>query len=337
MIKPIDVIDLDAYTWPIVDVRSPNEFDQDHILGAINLPLLNNEQRHLIGITYKEKGKAEAIALGHQLIDPQKQAILDQAKRLIKGQNIRLYCARGGLRSHKMAEFLSQNGYSVYLIKGGYKQFRNRVFSRLEAFKNIVVLSAYTGSGKTQILNLMQKKGAQVLDLETLAHHKGSAFGHLGMPTQESSAQFHNAIYEALKPYDPNQLLWVENESFIIGKVHMPATLWENMKSAKVLEIEIPTEARVKLIIEAYGKFPKLQLVERVQKLSKRLGNENTTLISAHIEADQLASAVPLLLKYYDKAYDLGRLKRQQSSCVQVSFDAFDLEAIAEQLLNMPL
>jgi tRNA 2-selenouridine synthase len=155
------------------------------------------------------------------------------------------------------------------------------------------------------------------------------------MPTQNSSAQFHNAIYEVLKTLDPNKTLWVENESFIIGKVHMPAPLWQNMQKAKVIAYQIPLEERVKLIIAAYGQFPKSQLIERVMKLSKRLGQEMAQVISEYIGSDQLEKAVPPLLKYYDKAYEMGRVKRSQSLYTQVDFTQFDAGLIAEELMKM--
>jgi len=335
MMQTIDLPELLDCDWPLIDVRSPQEYLDDHIPGALNVPLLNNQHRHEVGLCYKQEGKAAAIALGHQLISPLEPMLLDQIKSCAPNNQLRLYCARGGLRSHKMAEFLSQNGFEVKLVKGGYKRYRQEVLSTIAQFTQILILSGYTGSGKTQVLQAIKAKGAQVLDLEALAHHKGSAFGHLGMPIQNSSAQFHNDIYEVLKTLDPNKILWVENESFIIGKVHMPAPLWQNMQTAKVIAYQIPVEERVKLIIEAYGQFPKSQLMERVVKLSKRLGHEMAQQICEYIAADQLEKAVPPLLKYYDKAYTMGRVKRAQAPYMQVDFDHFDANAIAEQLLNM--
>ncbi len=319
---------------PLLDVRSPGEFTGGHIPGAGNLPLLDDSNRERIGICYKQKGRDAAIALGYELVDPLREQLLESAKALTAGNRVRLYCARGGLRSNKMAEFLETNGYEVEVLRGGYKAYRNHILGFIKNFRNIIILSGYTGSGKTEILEHIARMGGQVLDLEGLANHKGSAFGALGNAPQPCSGLFHNLIYEAIRSYDPAQPLWVESESMTIGKVYIPNELWENMQVARGFEIVLPVQERISYILRNYGGFDAQSLIACVKTLGRRLGDEACREFCDLIEEGRLEPVVEGLFRYYDKAYEHGRKKRNCQEYVKLHFSRLEPERIAGFLLS---
>lgn len=333
MITQLGIQEFLKLEYPIIDVRSQSEYMESHIIGALNIPLLNDENRVKVGKIYKSEGKESAIALGFKLVNPLKAQIFQQLKESTNSNAIRLYCARGGLRSSNMSKFFSDNNYNIYVLKGGYKAYKNHVLKSIATFNKIIILSAYTGSGKTEILRVLKNKNQQVLDLEEIASHKGSVFGGLGYGEQCSSGQFHNKIYEALKTYDSNQVTWVESESITIGSVHLPRELWENMKKANGIEYRIPNEFRVKHILEQYGGFDSENLSSCIQNLRKRIGNEACHELLELIQIRNLEAAVLKLLKYYDMSYEYGRNKRNSQNYVKIEFSNFNLEEMADNLL----
>lgn len=328
----IDVNEILNSKIPIIDVRSPNEFEESHIQGAINMPLLDNQAREAIGKIYKNKGKDAAIALGYELVNPIKEKFIDFLNELGEGNQYYLYCARGGLRSRLMAEYLIENGFQIQVLKGGYKTFRNAVVDKINEFSNLRIVGGYTGSGKTEVLEQLSILGEQVLDLEDLANHKGSAFGGLGKDEQVSTAQFHNKIYSKLCGFDPRLPLWIENESIHIGKVNLPIELWEKMKHSEVLEIFIPIEKRIKNILKDYGNYTSEELIECLLHIEKRLGKKNIDQLSKLIQERKLNKVVETLLTYYDEAYEKGRLKRVCQKFVKIEFNEFNSEQIARIL-----
>jgi len=329
MMRTVELQEFLSSGLPMLDVRSPGEYMDGHVINAFNLPLLDNTNRELIGICYKHKGQEAAIKLGYELVNPIKETFIQELENVSDHKNISLYCARGGLRSHKMAEFLSAAGYDVLILKGGYKTYRNHILQTIRKFRNIMILSGHTGSGKTEVLGELSKLGCQVLDLEALANHKGSVFGALGNKPQPSSGHFHNLIYQSLKSFSPESPLWVENESVTIGKVYQPKELWENMLLANGYEIVLPLSERVKFTLENYGNFDIESLVHCIQALSKRLGDESCRQLCELTEQNKLEPVVERLFKYYDKAYENGREKRNCQKFVKISFDAFDAKKIA--------
>jgi tRNA 2-selenouridine synthase len=270
--------------------------------------------------------------LGYELINPLRERFLEHARQIIPSGKLRLYCARGGLRSHKMAEFLEANGYEVTLLKGGYKSYRNWVLNRIKRFTNIVIVSGYTGCGKTEVLGELAQLGCQVLDLEALANHKGSAFGALGNMPQPGSAQFHNLIFNAIKDYKPELPLWVENESVTIGKVFLPKELWDNMLVANGYEIELPLSERVGFIMRTYGKFDTESLISCIKMLSKRLGDEACRELCRLTADHQLELVVRQLIKYYDKGYEVSRSQKECQEFVKIHFDTLEPHKIARFL-----
>lgn len=332
MIVRQSILEFLNLSLPVIDVRSPSEFADGHLESAINIPILDNQNRAIIGKTFKQQGREAAIQMGFKLVNPLRNKLLNDLEAQVDRKQIALYCARGGLRSNHMASFFAEHGYTVYLLNGGYKAYRNHLLRIISEFKRIVILSAFTGSGKTEILHALRKKGAQVLDLEGLAQHKGSVFGALGYSEQPSSASFHNQIFNELKHYNPNEVLWVENESFTIGKVHLPIELWLQMKKSQGVEITVPQAERVQWIKQTYGLYQTSDLIACIQQLKKRLGDELCRKISNLVAEAQLELAIEALLKYYDRAYEMGRVKRNCHDYVKIPFEHLDPDRIAEFL-----
>jgi len=194
----------------VLDVRTPKEFEQGHIPGAINLPLFTNEERVIVGTIYKQQGRQPAILKGLELVGPKMKDIIETVSKIENRGCFLLHCWRGGMRSSSVAWLLSIYGIKVYTLKGGYKFYRRNVLETFEAKKNIVVLGGKTGSAKTYILKKLEEKGEQVIDLEALAKHKGSSFGSLGETQPPSQEQFENLLADKLKSVSPEKICWIE-------------------------------------------------------------------------------------------------------------------------------
>ena len=178
----------------LIDTRSEKEYEKAHIPGAVNIPILNNEHRHIVGTIYKEEGRQAAVMKGFELVGPLFKEKMEMALQLAEGREVFVYCWRGGMRSNILAWLLKMAGLRVTLLQGGYKAFRNYLLPILDVEYKIIILGGQTGSGKTEMLSLLKSAGEQVIDLEHLASHKGSAFGLLGMPEQPSQEQFENML-----------------------------------------------------------------------------------------------------------------------------------------------
>lgn len=292
-----------SYCW--IDVRSESEFARAHIPGAINLPLLNDEERALVGTTYKLEGREAAVQLGLRLMGPKFESYYQSLLNVAKTHNkkLLLHCWRGGLRSQIAATLVQWSGLPATMIQGGYRSFRHWVFSMLEAPRDYVVISGHTGTGKTEVLHLLEKADANVIDLEGLANHKGSALGGLGLPAQPKNEQFENLIAISLLRCKPNQPVFIENESRTIGHCAVPQGLWERMQVARYIELNVDRDTRIQRILLEYGTFPVEDLKSQTQKLRKRLGGQHEQAAILALEEGNLKHWVELLLVYYDKSY----------------------------------
>ena len=224
---------------PIIDVRSPQEFYKGHINNAVNIPLFSDDERKEIGIIYKNLGKNNAIEKGLGIVGPKMMELALLAKKLSSSRERKVYCWRGGMRSEKMSWLFETVGMKCDVLEGGYKAYRNQIITDFRNIKELIILHGSTGSGKTDILYELEKNGEQIIDLEKLAHHKGSAFGHIGMVEQPTSQQFQNDVHNTLLKLNFQKRIWIECESLKIGSVNLPDALWERMKSAKVVEINV--------------------------------------------------------------------------------------------------
>ncbi len=216
---------------PVLDVRSPGEFEYGHIPGAHSLPLFSNEERASVGTAYKQVSREAAVNKGLSFFVPKMKSLVDDAKT-ISNENISLvYCWRGGMRSSSVAWLLELYGFKVYLLRGGYKAFRRMTLESFNEERKILNLGGRTGSGKTLILKELSNLGEQVVDLEQLANHKGSTFGALGEKPQPTQETFENELFFRLYKTDKNKAIWLEDESNMIGSRAIPKLFFEKVFS----------------------------------------------------------------------------------------------------------
>ena len=319
----------------LLDVRSEKEFNHAHIPGSVNIPLLNNEHRHVVGIEFKNKGREAAVALGFKLVGPLFYEFIKKAKELTEKKKVMIYCWRGGMRSSIMSWLLSMSGFEVTLLKGGYKSFRSFILSQFKIEKDIIILGGHTGSGKTDILKAMRKKGEQVIDLEGLANHRGSAFGQLGLPPQPSNEYFENLLGCLWSKTDSKKTIWLEAESHTIGYIKIPDDFFRQLQTAPLIELCCSREFRKERILAEYGNFSKNDLAECTIKLLKRLGQLRLTEALNALDQDRLKDWLEILLEYYDKTYSHSLKERNSSQRFSVDVeDDENIDTISEKLLS---
>ncbi len=295
----------------ILDVRSPAEFAQGHIPGAIAFPLFSDHERAQVGICYKHEGRDAAVELGFAIAGPKFSGFIAQAKQLAPNRQVRLHCWRGGMRSEAVAWVLSLGGFEVSTLVGGYKAFRNWALAMPQMPRPILIVGGMTGTGKTDVLTALAAQGEQVLDLEAIASHRGSSFGGLGLPPQPTTEQFENAIALQWSQFDPQRPVWIEAESKRIGQCRLPEALYAQMEYAPVLELMRPRAERLAQLVEVYGFASTPDLILATERIRKRLGGLLTQAAIALLQERRLAEAFDLMLSYYDKTYDYD-LKRRQ-------------------------
>lgn len=319
----------------ILDVRTPHEYSAGHIPGAVNFPLFTNEERAVVGTLYVSAGKDEAIEKGLEFVGPKMASFVREAKRIAEGNTLYIHCWRGGMRSGSMAWLLQTAGLNVRLLKGGYKAYRQSFPLLLESKDwQLIVLGGSTGCGKTQILHSLADQGEQVLRLEGLARHKGSAFGALGEEPQPTTEQFANDLHQAFRGFDPSRPVWCEGESESIGKVFIPKELFARMLASPLILLELPSELRVCHILKEYGTFPADQLIASFRKIERRLGGAATAEAVCAVKSGDLPKAISIALQYYDKAYAHSFYDMWHVAC---TFRALtdDPEANAQAILEL--
>ena len=318
-----------AQQHPVLDVRSPGEYKHAHIPGAVSFPLFTDEERKVVGTAYKQKSREEAIKIGLDYFGVKMRKMLEEAEKIYEVQSTKyesisdadsvvrsskivlIHCWRGGMRSAGVAWLLDLYGFKVYTLIGGYKIFRRWVLDQFEKNYSFKVVGGFTGSGKSYVLKALEQNGETVIDLETLAHHKGSAFGNIGMPPQPSQELFENKLALELHR-KANRCIWVEDESQRIGDVNIPIVLWKQWRQQPLYFLDIPFEERLKHITEEYGKLERERLVNSIIRIKKRLGGlETKESINALIE-DRVEDCFRILLRYYDKWYLKGMNNREQ-------------------------
>ncbi len=318
----------------LLDVRAPVEFEKACIPGAINVPILSNEDRTDVGISYKQHGSAAAVVLGEQRVSgAKKDALLEHWREVIKRNKIdALYCARGGLRSRYSQRWLDEAGVVIPRVQGGYKAMRRfllGIIERESLRKNFLVISGKTGVGKTRFLEARRNAGYAMLHLEEMAKHRGSAFGAL-LSAQPSQAFFENTIALCLLRMTADTIL-VESESRTIGKMRIPDDLFHSLSEAPRIVLELDLSARVQATIDEYILSMERELREQqvenpsevlrkryrnaIMRIAKRLGgvrsaklltaiDDSFSVYASSGDADVHAAWVePLLVEYYDPMY----------------------------------
>ncbi len=295
---------------PFIDVRSQSEYNNGHIPTAIHIPLFSDEERAIVGTTYKQGGRHSAIEKGLSLISL--SSLVEKIKECKLPKELILYCARGGMRSQAMGWLFELLGYKVTLIPGGYKTFRRFVLSLFAKTYSLCVLSGKTGVGKTDLLQKLKKKHEPMLDLEELAQHRGSVFGALAH-SQPSQEQFENLLGLALFDLQ-DKTFWVEDESRFIGTMRIPDSFFNQMQKAPVYLLSSTPEERVQRILRDYAAQPVENLTKSICQLKKGLGEENTKKAVALVEEKNYAEAILLLMHYYDERYERALSKRDPNT-----------------------
>ena len=320
--------------YPVVDVRSPGEFAHAHIPGAINIPLFTDEERAEVGTLYKQKGQQKAMLHGLDKVGAKMKSIAEDALGVAKDKKILVHCWRGGMRSESMAWLFERVGIDCQLLRGGYKAYRRYIKKELSTKANLIILSGSTGSGKTDILKELREIGEQIIDLEGIAHHKGSAFGAIGEPKQDSTEQFENNLYLAFSKLNLNRRIWVEDESKSIGKNFIPDEFFNQMRKAPVLKINIPKKERIKRLVKDYTFADKEILVYHLNRIKKRLGPMETQMAIESVEKGEMATAVDISLTFYDKAYAHGLSKRNLKSIFELDLEFDQPNKNAKKILE---
>ena len=312
MPQPLPVVEFleKACSTPIIDVRSPAEFMQAHVPGAVNVPLFSNDERAQVGTCYKQIGRDEAVLLGLELVGPKLADFVKAARQIAPAGEVLVHCWRGGMRSGSFAWLLETAGLRVSTLQGGYKAYRNHLVPTFSVPQNILILGGKTGSGKTDILKALAQLGEQVIDLEGIAHHKGSSFGAIGQASQPSSEQFENELYDHWKDLDPTRPLWLEDESRNVGTCSIPPALWVQMRQSTVAFVEMPKSERIARLVREYACYDPNLLLQATDRIEKRLGGQHHKAAVEALNAGDYAQVADITLVYYDKAYLHGLSQR---------------------------
>jgi len=309
----------------VCDVRSPSEFNSGHIPAAFNIPIFSDKEREAVGIKYKKEGRVAAIIEGLNLAGPGLSSKIEQALKIGSDNKLLVHCWRGGMRSEAMAWMFSLAGINVYVLDGGYKSYRHFILEKLSEKRKTIILGGLTGSSKTHVLNNLKSIGNQVIDLEGLANHKGSAFGALGQMAQPSTEQFANILYNEWKRCDPDLPVWLEDESRNIGTVFMPEAFYGNMQKSPAVILMMDIGTRMPRLLNEYSRFPRELLISSINKISKRLGGDNTRDAISAVEGGDFAKAIEITLSYYDKAYLYGLTRKTSENIIYVKTDTDDV------------
>lgn len=309
-----DLKEITASAKVIFDVRSPAEFKHAHIPGAINIPLFSDEERKDVGTLYKQQGKETAVLKGLEIVGVKMKSLAQEMLDKSENKQALMYCWRGGMRSSSMAWLAKTVGVEVDRIEGGYKAYRNSVIQCLSSDWKLKVIGGYTGSGKTALLKKLREAGCQVLDLEAIANHKGSAFGHLGENEQPTTEMFENKMAFKLLKMNNEKPIWIEDESKNVGSVFIQHEFYQNLRKSPLYLIEKSFEERHLQLMEVYGGFPPEKLVEALHKIVKRLGPEKYANALDAIRIGNISEAVKIVLKYYDDMYNYQITKKENVS-----------------------
>lgn len=340
-----------AKTNQVIDVRSPGEYKHAHIPNAYNLPLFTDEERKIVGTTYKQESREKAIKVGLDFFGSKMKKMVEEIEGIPDSKVLLIHCWRGGMRSSAIAWLLDLYGFKVYTLVGGYKRFRNYV---LETFKlpfNFKILSGYTGSGKTALLKSLQQKGEPIIDLEAIANHKGSAFGNIGLPAQPGQEMFENLLAKEIWNVLANDhyllseqkmgsnsdeqirtnYIWLEDESQRIGLVNIPNDLWNTMRQSTLYFLDIPFEKRLEYIVQEYGQLDKQKIIDGIGRIREKLGGLNAKNAVQLLEKGDIIESFRILLKYYDKFYLKALHNREKLNSL---LHTFTLDSITPENAN---
>ncbi len=328
-----------------IDARTPSEFAEATIPGAINVPIFDDEQRARVGLLYKEQGPTAARRLAVELVAPKIPEMVRRVEQAAENerQPLVVFCWRGGMRSRALTSFLELAGFSPRQLIGGHKEFRAHVREFFESghWGRMLVLRGLTGVGKTRLLLRLQQEGYPVVDLEGLANHRGSAFGALGLAPQPTQKAFEALLWEALRKIPRDGYVLAEGESKHIGKLVLPPRVHDSLQWETSIWLEASLEYRTRIILEDYpvSSIPRAQFVAPIAALRRRLGAETVDRLLALLDGGRWEELVrDLMVLYYDPLYFHTHPERRIEVCLEPEEEgvAQVKEAIAQILAEAP-
>lgn len=289
----------------------------------------------IVGTIYKQQNPQEALLKGLEFVGPKMRPLIEQVKGATEQTSIAVHCWRGGKRSGSTGWLLGMAGYQVHTLKGGYKAYRTFILDQLATLPlKLVVLGGRTGCGKTKILHALAKQEEQIIDLEGLANHMGSAFGFIGQAEQPTTEQFENNLYQYIQGLDLHKRIWIENESKGIGKVYQPTGFWKILKAAPLINIELPISERITNIIEDYTTENIAALKLGFSKIQKRLGGQRYQTAMTLLDQNDIKGAAQIALAYYDKSYQYMLDKNKTDVIHLLQFERKSHLEIAASLIS---
>ncbi len=329
----------------VIDVRSPGEFARESIPGAVNIPLFSDSERAQVGTMYKQEGQAAAQWLGMQIVSPKMDALMQAIRQRgeEQGEPPTIFCWRGGMRSRAMATFATFSGLRVRRLQGGYRAYRQHVLETIEPYElqvPVYLLHGMTGVGKTELLARLENKGVPVIDLERMAGHRGSVFGHIGKGKPANQKMFDARLFETLRKYKDAPFFVMEAESKRIGNAILPSFLMQAKEQAVHIQLTAPLEVRVQRIYDEYV-TPyswRSDFAEKVElayaSIARRMPTEQAALLREALRAKDYRSAIAsLLVYYYDPRY--GNKQNDYVKEIQYQLDATDLNDTAMQIQSL--
>ncbi|NDY93362.1 tRNA 2-selenouridine(34) synthase MnmH [Ideonella livida] len=323
----------------VIDARSPSEFAEDHLPGAVNCPVLDDEERRIVGTIYKTTGAFEARRIGGAMVAANlSRHLRERFSHQPPEWRPLVYCWRGGLRSGSMVAWLRLVGWDAQILQGGYKRWRGHVIEQIDHLApqlRLQVVAGATGSGKTRLLAALAQAGAQVLDLEALARHRGSLLGAWPGQPQPSQKAFESALFQRLRALDLSQPVWVEAESRKIGRVALPTTVLDRLRASPCWVVQAPAQARLPLLLEDYAHLGRdtRPLLALLQSLQGQQPNERLDRWRAWTQAADLP---PLFAELIEHHYDPAYQRSQRSDYLQwdqgrtVALERLDAPALAQ-------
>ena len=333
------------FNGPLIDVRSPGEYYKGNLPNSINIPLFDNEERSIVGITYKNYGREKAVIKGLEFVAKKIDSLVDNLIEVlniyklnyksskIEEPIIKIYCARGGMRSRSISWLLEKYNLKNISLEGGYKSYRKWALNSFNKDWELVVVGGKTGTGKTKLLKILGDNNYQIIDLEGLACHRGSTFGGLGMNKQPSNEQFENLIAEELKRFSKIKKIFVEAESANIGKCKIPHEFFIKMKKSERIEIIKSESNRLEELIKTYSVFEEQDLIDAVMRIKKRLGPQRTKIAIESIKNKNWKSVCKSVLEYYDKCYEHEKIGKDNLKTINMT-DIFDNQIALKLIKN---
>jgi len=283
----------------------------------------------------KKISKETAIKAALDIAGPKLSKYVELAGKVTKGKKLLIHCWRGGQRSSGMGWLMSTAGFEVWILTGGYKSYRSFIKQDFNKDLKVIILGGMTGSGKTEILHSLSNLDQQVIDLEQLANHKGSAFGAFGQEEQPTTEQFENNLYLKWRSLSRTKPVWIEDESKSIGSVWIPDEIYTRIRNGEAIIIETENHIRIKRLVEEYAIYEKKLLENAVLKIRKRIGGLNTKKAIEALKNEEYSVVAEIVLQYYDKTYQYGLSKRENNNLHFIKISGTNTLNDARQILRL--